>query len=45
MPTRSGSPLTFNTLKTEDSPACERLREAGAVFVGKTTTPAYGCKG
>ena len=28
-----------------DAPATARLREAGAVFVGKTTTPEFGCKG
>ena len=28
-----------------DAPVTARLREAGAVFVGKTTTPEYGCKG
>ena len=30
---------------TEDSPAVARLREQGAVFVGKTTTPELGWKG
>lgn len=29
----------------EDAPSVARLREAGAVFVGKTTTPEYGWKG
>ena len=29
----------------EDSPAVARLREAGAVFLGKTTTPELGWKG
>ena len=28
-----------------DAPATARLREAGAVLLGKTTTPEYGCKG
>lgn len=28
-----------------DGPATARLREAGAVLVGKTTTPEFGCKG
>jgi aspartyl-tRNA(Asn)/glutamyl-tRNA(Gln) amidotransferase subunit A len=28
-----------------DAPAVARLREAGAVLLGKTTTPEYGCKG
>ncbi len=30
---------------TEDAPAVARLREAGAVFVGKTTTPEFAWKG
>ncbi|WP_044375349.1 amidase [Streptomyces noursei] len=29
----------------EDAPAVARLRESGAVFVGKTTTPEFGWKG
>lgn len=29
----------------EDAPAVARLREHGAVFVGKTTTPEFGWKG
>ncbi|MGE0860818.1 MAG: amidase [Gammaproteobacteria bacterium] len=28
-----------------DAPVAARLREAGAVLLGKTTTPEYGCKG
>ena len=28
-----------------DAPATARLREAGAVLTGKTTTPEFGCKG
>ncbi len=28
-----------------DAPATARLREAGAVLLGKTTTPEFGCKG
>ena len=28
-----------------DSPASARLREAGCVLLGKTTTPEFGCKG
>ncbi len=28
-----------------DAPATSRLREAGAVLLGKTTTPEFGCKG
>ncbi|RBM11997.1 amidase [Streptomyces sp. PT12] len=30
---------------TEDAPSVARLREAGAVFLGKTTTPEFGWKG
>ncbi len=30
---------------TEDAPTVARLREAGAVLVGKTTTPEFGWKG
>jgi aspartyl-tRNA(Asn)/glutamyl-tRNA(Gln) amidotransferase subunit A len=29
----------------EDAPSVARMREAGAVFVGKTTTPEFGWKG
>src|SRR6516165_580072 len=29
---------------SEDAPATARLREAGAVILGKTTTPEFGCK-
>jgi aspartyl-tRNA(Asn)/glutamyl-tRNA(Gln) amidotransferase subunit A len=29
---------------TEDAPSVARLREAGAVIFGKTTTPEFGCK-
>jgi aspartyl-tRNA(Asn)/glutamyl-tRNA(Gln) amidotransferase subunit A len=28
-----------------DAPASARLRDAGAVILGKTTTPEFGCKG
>src|SRR5512143_1512813 len=28
-----------------DAPAAARLREAGAVLLGKTSTPEFGCKG
>ena len=29
---------------SEDAPATARLREAGAVIIGKTTTPEFGWK-
>ncbi|WP_424627793.1 amidase [Bradyrhizobium sp. SYSU BS000235] len=45
MPTRSGSRTTSAEPVTEDSPSVARLREAGAVFLGKTTLPEFGWKG
>ena len=41
-PTRRGSHLTEDVPDTEDSPAVARLKEAGAVILGKTTTPEFG---
>jgi aspartyl-tRNA(Asn)/glutamyl-tRNA(Gln) amidotransferase subunit A len=44
-PTLRGSRLTRRDQDwSEDSPAVARLREHGAVFLGKTTTPEYGWK-
>ena len=45
-PTRRGS-LTIDPAGpwTEDAPSVARLREAGAVLIGKTTTPEFGWKG
>lgn len=45
-PTRRGS-RTVNPAQewSNDAPAVARLREAGAVFLGLTTTPEYGWKG
>ena len=43
-PTRRGSRLVDPTPDTEDAPATARLREAGAVILGKTTTPEFGWK-
>ena len=40
-----GSAVTPREPMTEDAPAVARLREAGAVFLGKTTMPEYGWKG
>src|SRR5580704_12635270 len=44
--TRRGS-LTIDPTGpwTEDAPAVARLREAGAILIGKTTTPEFGWKG
>ena len=45
-PTRRGS-LTVDPKGpwTDDAPGVARLREAGAVLIGKTTTPEFGWKG
>ncbi len=45
-PTRRGS-RTIDPAGTwvDDAPAVARLRESGAVILGKTTTPEYGWKG
>lgn len=44
-PTRKGSLLTSPEPAGSDAPAVARLREAGAVLLGKTTTPDFGWKG
>ncbi|HWK45946.1 MAG TPA: amidase, partial [Stellaceae bacterium] len=44
-PTRIGSRTTSIDPSTVDAPGIARLREAGAVFFGKTTTPEFGWKG
>jgi len=41
-PTRRGSHLTVDAPDTEDTPCVARLKEAGAVILGKTTTPEFG---
>lgn len=45
-PTRRGS-LTVdpNGPWTDDAPSVARLKEAGAILIGKTTTPEFGWKG
>src|SRR5947208_16331048 len=43
-PTRRGSRLIEPVPDAEDAPATARLREAGAVILGKTTTPEFGWK-
>jgi aspartyl-tRNA(Asn)/glutamyl-tRNA(Gln) amidotransferase subunit A len=46
MPTLRGSRTVDPGQPWEvDAPATARLREAGAVILGKTTTPEFGCKG
>ena len=44
-PMRIGSHATPAVPSTEDTPGVARLREAGAVFFCKTTTPEFGWKG
>lgn len=45
-PTRRGSHTTDPNAPTDvDAPAVARVREQGAVLVGKTTTPEFGWKG
>jgi aspartyl-tRNA(Asn)/glutamyl-tRNA(Gln) amidotransferase subunit A len=46
MPTLRGSRTVSSTQPWDvDAPVTARLREAGAVILGKTTTPEFGCKG
>lgn len=46
MPTLRGSrTIDAKQLWEIDAPATARLKEAGAVILGKTTTPEFGCKG
>ena len=44
-PMRSGSLTSSPDPAATDAPATARLREHGAVFLGKTTTPEFGWKG
>jgi aspartyl-tRNA(Asn)/glutamyl-tRNA(Gln) amidotransferase subunit A len=44
MPARFGSRLTSFEPRATDAPAAARLREAGAVILGKTAMPEYGWK-
>jgi len=44
-PTRRGSrTVSVDQPWDTDAPVTARLREAGAVLIGKTTTPEFGCK-
>ncbi|RKR07662.1 aspartyl-tRNA(Asn)/glutamyl-tRNA(Gln) amidotransferase subunit A [Kushneria sinocarnis] len=45
MPAREGSLTTTDTPCEHDAPPVQRLREAGAVLLGKTNTPEFGWKG
>ncbi|NOV24255.1 amidase [Cupriavidus necator] len=44
-PTRMGSLVTGDAPQPDDCPAAARLREHGAVLVGKTNTSEFGTKG
>ena len=44
-PTLRGSKTADRKPGNEDAPAVARLREAGAIILGKTTTPEFGWKG
>lgn len=44
-PTRKGSRTTDPAPATVDAPFTARMRAAGAVILGKTTTPEFGWKG
>ncbi|NMO89322.1 amidase [Actinomycetospora sp. TBRC 11914] len=42
IPTRSGSPAYEHFVPDEDDVVVERVRDAGAVILGKTTVPEFG---
>jgi aspartyl-tRNA(Asn)/glutamyl-tRNA(Gln) amidotransferase subunit A len=44
MPARFGSTLPTATSATDDAPAVARLREQGAIVLGKTAMPEFGWK-
>ncbi len=43
MPTRAGSPLTSDQPASADATVVTRLREAGAIILGKTVTTPFAC--
>ncbi|MFC3285681.1 amidase [Litchfieldella rifensis] len=45
MPAREGTLISDPAPCDEDAPPARRLRDGGAVILGKTTTPEYGWKG
>lgn len=42
LPTTQGSPLFRDAIAQADSPMVARLRQAGAIFIGKTNVPEFG---
>lgn len=45
VPTQRGSRIYAGHIPTEDAPIVTRLKEAGAIILGKTTTPEFGWTG
>ncbi|MBE9603991.1 amidase [Acetobacteraceae bacterium H6797] len=45
LPMGSGSHTTGSPVQSEDTPLATRLVEAGAIIIGKTTTPEFGWTG
>ncbi len=45
LPTREGSKVTSELKALVDAPVVARLRESGAIILGKTATPEFGWKG
>jgi len=45
VPTTFGSRIYEHNIPNEDAPLVERLKAAGAIVVGKTTSPEFGWKG
>lgn len=42
LPYTSGSPMFANRIAEEDSALVEKIRNQGAIFIGKTNTPEFG---
>jgi amidase len=45
LPTDNGVPILKDLIATTDSPVVAALREAGAIIVGRTNTPAFSMRG
>ncbi|MER8836517.1 amidase family protein [Mesorhizobium sp. M0909] len=45
MPTRNGSKIVVRDQPIEDAPLVSRLRDEGAIVIGKTTMPEFGWTG
>lgn len=45
LPMASGSLTTGSPIQSEDTPLATRLTDAGAILIGKTTTPEFGWTG